>query len=160
MKDSNDVLTPTIEQEQIDTISNLVGDQLERAKIFNQEIAEGKKTSYVWAAIDFSVSFRRSEGFCAGWIHYHDGRRLNYYGKATRNIGLPAAQKALLPAVLVLPYEALNNSKANYYASGYALGGGISLTWRGAQVSPLPWPTGGWGIRAWSTEGVGKFTAA
>ena len=114
MNDSNDVLTPAIDQEKIDTITKIAADQQESAKLFDQQSTGAKKTGYVWAAIAFSLSFWPAGGSCTGWITYHDGRKLRYYGEATRRQGLPVSMHAALPAVLVLPYEKLCDAQGNY----------------------------------------------
>jgi hypothetical protein len=67
---------------------------------------------------------------------------------------------AAFPAVLVLPYEQLCDASGKYYATGYGNGGAMTMTSKGAQVSPLPWVTGGMGLFQWSTQGEGSFRPA
>lgn len=161
MKISNDVLTQSLNQEQIDSLSKSAEAQIDRAEEYNQQASAGKAASYVQANVEFFVTISGNRGNCYGWIHYLDGRKLRFFGQSIKSVGGPVQMKTnQLITTMVLPYEVLVGNPILYKASGLGIssGGELSMTCLKVPVTPYPLELFGTAIISWQTEGEGRFT--
>ncbi len=158
MKDSKDVLTPIINQ-----MSNSASEQLKRAKQYSQELTEGKNTQYVWADMDFNLRLGLDEGYCYGWVHYLDGRKLFFFGETKSFIGdrarMSTTQSISTP---VLPFDQLVSKTADFHANGDGIGfgGELTMTFLDVPISPFPWRLEGQATISWIANGSGRFIKA
>ena len=161
MKTSNDALTPSVNQEQIDSLSKSAATQLDRAKEFNQQASNRETAQYIQANVEFFVTIEGNRGACYGWIQYLDGRRLRFYGESTKSVGGPVNMRTnQLITTMVLPYEQLVRNAVQFRASGAGIGAGGELSMHSLKVPVTPYPLQLFGnaIISWQTEGEGRFT--
>ncbi len=148
----------TMSEEQITSTNARIEEMQSNSKQLNAKVSSGSKPPYDPAAVSISFAGAR-EAETQGWITYHNGEKFYYSGGGRMVYGLPMAQGVALPIALVLPPEKLANAKnVTWEAVGGGGNGRLFIKLDGEWLSPIPFPTTGWGVGNWKAEGTARFT--